>query len=199
MSEITLVFDVETSNLAFSENVPVERHSAVIQLAFQLYEGEKRRREFVTLIKPEFFNSMSPKAYEAHKITVEECKQFGMNLKEALIFFYRSLQIVDTIVSHNIQFDVPAIISSFRRVGADDNTINLIKSKNLFCTMQNSTNIVKSPWSDGRPHYGREWKWPKLEECTQYFFGELVEGAHDALVDVRACAKIYFKLKEITS
>lgn len=32
---------------------------------------------------------------------------------------------------------------------------------------------------------------PKLEECIRHFFDEALEGAHDALVDVRACARVH--------
>lgn len=35
---------------------------------------------------------------------------------------------------------------------------------------------------------------PKLAECIQHFFGEALPGAHDALVDARACGRIYFHL-----
>jgi DNA polymerase-3 subunit epsilon len=36
---------------------------------------------------------------------------------------------------------------------------------------------------------------PKLEECIQHFFSEELPGAHDALIDARACARVYFHLK----
>jgi DNA polymerase-3 subunit epsilon len=40
-------------------------------------------------------------------------------------------------------------------------------------------------------------KAPKLEECIHHFFGETLAGAHDALVDVRACARVYFHLQTL--
>ncbi len=39
------------------------------------------------------------------------------------------------------------------------------------------------------------YKWPKLQETYKFLFGEEFEGAHDAMADVRACARIYFELR----
>ena len=36
---------------------------------------------------------------------------------------------------------------------------------------------------------------PKLEECIKHFFNETLEGAHDAMVDLAACSRVYFHLK----
>ena len=37
---------------------------------------------------------------------------------------------------------------------------------------------------------------PKLEECMKHFFGEEFPGAHDAMVDTRACARVYWRLQQ---
>jgi hypothetical protein len=36
-----------------------------------------------------------------------------------------------------------------------------------------------------------------LAECVKHFFGEDLAGAHDALVDVRACARVFFRLRDL--
>lgn len=38
-------------------------------------------------------------------------------------------------------------------------------------------------------------KWPTLQELHTFLFGVGFEGAHDALVDVRACAKCYWEIQ----
>ena len=48
-----------------------------------------------------------------------------------------------------------------------------------------------------RSRYRDQFKAPKLAEACRYFFGEDLVGAHDALVDVRACARLYFHLKSL--
>jgi hypothetical protein len=52
--------------------------------------------------------------------------------------------------------------------------------------MLSSTGICKIPKKQG-------YKWPKLSEAYQHFFGEELKDAHDALVDVMACKRIYFE------
>ena len=55
--------------------------------------------------------------------------------------------------------------------------------------MLSSMNIVKA-----KPKRNGQWKWPKLEECVRHFFGETLVGAHDALTDVRATARVFYHL-----
>ena len=66
------------------------------------------------------------------------------------------------------------------------------EGKTIICTMLASMNIVKAI-----PKRNGQWKWPKLEECMNHFFNETIEGAHDALVDVRATARVYYHLHKI--
>jgi DNA polymerase III epsilon subunit-like protein len=47
----------------------------------------------------------------------------------------------------------------------------------------------------GRSKHKADYKWPKLSECIDFLFAERLEGAHDALVDARACSRIYFELQ----
>jgi len=56
--------------------------------------------------------------------------------------------------------------------------------------MQAATNFCEIP---GR--YG--FKWPSLQELYGKLFDESFDGAHQALVDVRACARCFFELKRI--
>jgi DNA polymerase-3 subunit epsilon len=56
--------------------------------------------------------------------------------------------------------------------------------------MQATTNICKLPSANGRAGY----KWPKLTDAYMHFFGEELDGAHDALVDVRGCQRVHLHL-----
>lgn len=40
-------------------------------------------------------------------------------------------------------------------------------------------------------------KWPKLIDLHTNLLGVGFDGAHEALADVRACAKVFFKMKEL--
>lgn len=59
-----------------------------------------------------------------------------------------------------------------------------------FCTMKAMTPVCKL-----HGNYG-DFKWPKLQEAHKHAFGVEFDGAHDALADVRACARVYRWLME---
>ena len=70
--------------------------------------------------------------------------------------------------------------------------------KSLFCTMEAATPIVNLPPTERMVAAGiTKPKPPKLEECIRHFFDESLEGAHDALIDVRACSRVFFHLKTL--
>jgi DNA polymerase III epsilon subunit-like protein len=54
--------------------------------------------------------------------------------------------------------------------------------------MEASTALCQLP---GR--YG--YKWPKLDELHRHLFGRGMGAAHNALVDVEACARCFFELQ----
>ena len=64
------------------------------------------------------------------------------------------------------------------------------------CTMQMATPILNLPPTEKMLRAGfNKPKPPNLSECCAYFFDKELEGAHDALVDVRACKDVYFAIK----
>ena len=64
--------------------------------------------------------------------------------------------------------------------------------------MTSAAPIVNLPPTDRMRAAGRTGpKSPKLSECVQHFFSEEMIGAHDAMVDVRACARVFFHLKSL--
>ena len=38
---------------------------------------------------------------------------------------------------------------------------------------------------------------PKLEECIRHFFNEELGGAHDAMIDLDACRRVYIHLASV--
>jgi DNA polymerase-3 subunit epsilon len=40
-----------------------------------------------------------------------------------------------------------------------------------------------------------KWKPPNLGECYRFLFEEELVGAHGALTDAKACARVYFELQ----
>ncbi|AOW48412.1 3'-5' exonuclease family protein [Acetobacter ascendens] len=66
-----------------------------------------------------------------------------------------------------------------------------------FCTMDAAAPLVNLPPTARMIAAGIDKpKAPKLEECIKHFFNEELKGAHDAMVDVRACARLFFHLRD---
>jgi DNA polymerase-3 subunit epsilon len=73
--------------------------------------------------------------------------------------------------------------------------IEFIEKRPSYCTCESAKPIVNLPPTDRMRMAGFNGpKPPKLEECMMHFFGEQLTGAHDAMVDVLACARIYHHL-----
>ena len=88
---------------------------------------------------------------------------------------------------HNISFDECIVGAEFER----KRMMTSLFLKPKYCTMKMSTNYCKLP--GGKQGF----KSPKLSELHQVLFGEGSENAHDALADVRATVRCFWKLKEL--
>lgn len=124
-------------------------------------------------------------ATKIHGITTEDCEKYGLSILSVLGLFGKWCEIADILIAHNISFDLSRII--YHRDKHDLKTKVLLPTRS-FCTMQTTTNICKLPGKYD------SYKWPKLQEAYKHFFGENFDGAHDALADVKACARVYFHL-----
>lgn len=64
------------------------------------------------------------------------------------------------------------------------------KAAPSYCTQSNATKIVNA----ARPE-GDKRKTASLAEAYAHFTGKTLDGAHDAMVDVRACKAVYYGIK----
>jgi DNA polymerase-3 subunit epsilon len=88
--------------------------------------------------------------------------------------------------------------AAFHRAGKTD----VMPALNPRCTQALSSPLLNLPPSERMRAAGfSKPKPPKLSESYQFFFNEELVGAHDALVDARACARVYLELvkREIAS
>jgi DNA polymerase-3 subunit epsilon len=131
-------------------------------------------------------------ASNIHGITTYKAEKAGVSPAFALSAFQHFYSLADTVVAHNVKFDKLAIEALIARV--HERVMPLRKP--LFCTMEAASPIVNLPPTDRMKEAGFEKpKPPKLEECIKHFFNESLDGAHDAMVDVIACRRVYFHLK----
>lgn len=183
-----LVYDTETTGKAnFKQPASHPSQPFIVQLAGVLYDEDGNEVEaFNALARPNGW-TIPPEVTKIHGITMDKVITDGQPLPDIISRFAKLAVRAHTLVAHNIQFDDLMWAAEMHRLAGPDPLAHLKR----YCTMEQTTPLCKlrSPWGHG-------FKWPKLIEAHQHFFNEGFEGAHDALADVRACARIYFHLNK---
>ena len=182
-----LFFDTETTGTPKNYQAPasdLKNWPRLVQLAWMLMDEQEREVSGTeSIIKPDGFR-IPADAARIHGITTELALKEGAGLRSVLQAITASMQEASVLVAHNLNFDAKVLGAEFLRSGLP----NLAETKAGRCTMVASTDLCRLP---GR--YG--YKWPTLQELHRHLFGEAFEGAHRAMVDLRACARCYFELK----
>lgn len=195
-----LFFDTETNGKAKNFNAPVQdvnNWPRITQIGWQLYDkNEKLISEGSHLIKPdgwtiptveelEAIGEKNPNFFVENNMSTERCEEFGIPLAEAIDKLLADLNKADYMIAHNMQFDINVLGAELIRLNKVPN-----KTTKKVCTMKESTSYCKLPGFRG------QYKWPTLTELHVKLFGEEFKGAHDALDDVKACARSFFELKK---
>lgn len=180
-----LFFDTETTGKADFQSRPDASHQPrIVQLACLLIDDTADWEEvahFNLIIKPDGW-TIPEEASAIHGITTERAALCGVPEIVALQVFDCLLMQSTIACAHNFSFDCFMLSrgSTIRRRELE---------KRIYCTMESMTSVCKLPGKYG-------FKWPKLQEAHTHCFGSEFDGAHDALADVRACARIYRWLQE---
>jgi DNA polymerase III epsilon subunit-like protein len=184
---MVLFFDTETTGIPRNYKAPVSdlaNWPRLVQLAWLVADADGNEVRCVEhIIKPQGF-VIPADAVRIHGISTEMAEQAGVDLGAALAEIASDLAAARVLVAHNMPFDEKILGAEFLRAGQS----NPIAVKPRMCTMQSSTDLCQLP---GR--YG--FKWPSLDELHRKLFKQGVDGAHQALADVRACARCYFELR----
>lgn len=184
-----LFFDTETTGLPISWNAPISEFSnwpRVVQIAWAHYD--EKGKEIKTksyIIKPENF-FIPIESARVHGITTEIANEKGIELKAALNEFARAIKDAQFLIAHNMNFDEKIVGVEYLRKNMKNN-LQFIKK---ICTMESSVDFCKIPGND-------KYKFPKLDELYFKLFNTHFSNAHNALVDVRACAKCFFELQKL--
>jgi DNA polymerase III subunit epsilon len=182
-----LFFDTETTGIPRNYKAAVtdlQNWPRLVQLAWLLTDtdgAEIACAEYV--VKPEDF-VITKDAAKIHGITTEKAQQVGVALQFVLSEVVASIQQASVLIAHNMAFDEKILGAELLRSGQP----NVVVAKERRCTMQAATNFCRIPGPYG-------YKWPTLQELHLKLFNESFVGAHQALVDVRACSRCYFELK----
>ncbi len=199
-----LFFDTETTGIRKNGFVP-----RVVQLGALLTDNEGRTYgELNVLLKPEGFDSVPQEAANVHGFSIEVISKYGVDRTAGLEAFFELVNVADTIVAHNIEFDLDLLnieIDARRTLSPDqaDSWTRSLNNPAAFCTMINSRDTLMMPLSDAQARFFRDtgndqrFKNPRLIEAYQHFFHKDFEGAHDAMADVRACRDVFFELHKL--
>jgi DNA polymerase III subunit epsilon len=192
-------YDTETTGLPlFKERSEDPRQPHLVQLAMLLLNDDGAETTHCNvIIRPDGW-TIPPEVSEIHGITQERAMDEGIPEHAAVAMFVAMQGQGAMRIAHNESFDRRILrIAMTRGLFARD-FIEMIEGRANFCTCNAAKPIVNLPPTERMLAAGFTGpKQPKLEECIRHFFGEELAGAHDALVDVRACARLYFHLMSL--
>lgn len=190
---LILGYDTETTGLPlWNDPSDDPRQPHVIQLGMILCDVDGKEIDRVdTLVKPGAGAVMSPEALDAHGISLERAMDEGISPVMAVDMFLDWVDRSFLRVAHNESFDRRLMrIMAARHKGFKWET-----DQPNFCTLYKSVGILKLPPTPAMVAAGmRGYKKPNLGECIEGFFGEKLEGAHDAMNDITATMRVFWHL-----
>lgn len=211
---IALIIDTETTGLYKEKDntsVPVYA-DRVVQVGYQIISIEQGTNIKTTLFEGNQLvrQHLRPNQKLSNQITPEELVKYGVSPLSMLIQLNRMMlqYRVDTVVGHNIDFDLRAIKNEFDCVIKSTFCPNeRVKEMHLYrpfnmarqiCTMHTLTPIMKLPHR-GEPKYDSAYKYPNLAEAYDYLFTDkLTDQAlsylHNAFYDASVTTLIFTEL-----
>lgn len=186
-----LVADTETTDMIRWHEPPTHpAQPRVVQLGVGLYQPDGKELAAVSLLI-DAGRAVAPGAADVHGISNELLSHAGLKPGGPLRLLEELAGHATLRVAHNTNFDWRMLDMESLLTGIELSRFSQLPS---FCTMQATTPICRILKQN--PRHSADYKWPKLQEAHYHFFGEFFSGAHDALADVRACARIYFHLQQ---
>lgn len=196
MSHI-VVFDTETTGLPlFNEPSEDPRQPHIVQLGAVVVDIDtwKVLSTLDVMCRPEGW-TIPDEVSAIHGITTEMASDLGVPESLAVEM------LLDMVgqrlrVAHNESFDARLVRIACKRF-FEPAQADGWKEGRAECTATLSTPILKIPptakmIAARRTHH----KTPNLGEAYRFFTGKPLEGAHSALVDVRACVAVYRAILE---
>jgi len=184
----TMFVDVETSGLPITIDFDTYHHpskikkyesSRIIELAYMIYNKDKTLiKQISYIIKPTEFDIENS---HIHGITKEDAMKFGVDIIDVFEEMREDIKDIDTIISHNLRFDLNLILSECYRYNQKE-IIDKLKNCKHICTMMLGRDVMKID------------KRPKLTELYQHLFYKTFEQNHRALSDTVACKDCYYKM-----
>lgn len=189
-----LAIDTETTGLPdwrAPSDAPQQPH--LVQLAMILLDDDLVERASASvIIKPEGW-VIPDEVAAIHGITTDMALKFGVPEKQAVNLYISLLYGTgcNRVLAHNSSFDIRIMRIAMLRAGRDKAWLDANPAVEV-CTMKASLPILNLPPTPKMVAAGfNKPKQPNLGECIEFFFGEKLEGAHDAMIDVRASLRVH--------
>lgn len=198
-----IVFDTETDGLpAWKLPSDHQMQPHIVQFAGILYSDEHQELEVHNhLVKPDGW-IIPPNMI--HGISHERAMDEGISEKEVTDIYRQYLRLPEgssfRSVAHNLSFDQKIMRIAMLRYGLTRPEIETLELVPTFCTMRHATPIVNLPPTEKMIAAGfNKPKTCSLSEAIRFFFNEELDGAHDAINDVRGAQRIYRHLLALSA
>ena len=188
---MSIIFDTETTGLPICfeygsfpnyKDLDKYRFARVVQVSYIITDDFYNKLEEADyIIKTDNFSIDNS---QFHGITNEISHEKGISFLEFAQMFSNSLDFVDKIIAHNINFDINVIRSELYRYNLFDIIVK-IDSKRVICTMKLCKTLVNAKFK-----YNNSVKDPSLKELFEFITGEKIENQHNSLYDVLNLHKI---------
>jgi DNA polymerase-3 subunit epsilon len=192
-----LFYDTETTGLPlFHEPSEDPRQPHIVQLGAALVDLDTYAEiaSLDLIVRPDGWKIPDDVA-AIHGITTERAMDVGVPARVVFDLLLELWSLSQARIGHNEQFDARMVrIALLRHRDSDpDAEINAKwKAGYAQCTQVLSTPILKLPPTPKMKAAGRfHHKSANLGEAYRFFTGKPLEGAHSAMVDVRACIEVY--------
>ena len=202
-----LFYDTETTGLPlWSQPSEHPDQPRVVQLAALLCDEESGEdlQQMNMIVLPDGW-TIPAEVAAVHGITTERAMDEGIAAGHVLEHFIDLWKDADLRSGHNESFDMRMLrieimrspVYSMQSIG--DPAVPFAdywKAAPAYCTQTNSTKIVNLPPTPKMVAAGRRSpKSPNLGEAYEFFTGQKLDGAHDAMVDVRGAKAVYYGIK----
>ena len=203
MTDNDILFaDTETDGLwkqGFGPLHPDQPRPVQIAFARHVPHGQEISANCILVSPNPDWRDLTQDSINIHGIT-EELRRTGMEptmagklLELAMAAMTKPGHYI-ALAGHNIGFDIMVLVAFYLNIGRQDVADALLQTKTID-TMYMGIDVCRLPKKDNS--YSPGYKRPSLTELYRFLFGEELDGAHDALIDVRASARCYYKMREM--
>jgi DNA polymerase III subunit epsilon len=194
-----LCFDTETNGLPdykAPSDAPHQPHMVQFGAVLCHLETGEELHAVKHLVRPDGWE-ISPEMTAIHGISQEQAMAEGIPEADVAAVYWELVHKASMRVAFNLAFDDRIMRSALLRAGKDRGEIDALKDAPKFCAMQGSRKLVNLAPTDKMMAAGfKTAKNPNLSEAYQFFFDEELMDAHTALADCRACARIFFHIRQ---